>query len=192
TGRLLVAFAATGFWGLGVDLSEDMLRVTGEKADAAGVRVHRLQANLVELDAVADQSFDYAACLFSTLGMIAGADARARVVRHAYRALRPGGRFVLHVHNRWFNVWDPQGRAWLVRDLLRSLGRKPGGDRLMPVHQGVAGLTLHLFTRREAVRLLRKAGFRLLDVQPLSLRPDGRLPWPAWFGWLRAYGYLLA
>jgi SAM-dependent methyltransferase len=124
--------------------------------------------------------------------MIAGAEARARVVGHAYRLLRPGGRFILHVHNRWFNFWNPQGRAWLIRDLLRSLVGKPGGDRLMPVHQGVAGLTLHLFTRREAIRLLRRAGFRLLEVKPVSLRPDARLPWPGWFGGLRAYGYLLA
>jgi hypothetical protein len=62
----------------------------------------------------------------------------------------------------------------------------------MPVHQGIAGLMLHLFTRREAVRLLRRAGFRLREVQPISLRPDGRVVCPGCFGWLRAYGYLLA
>jgi hypothetical protein len=62
----------------------------------------------------------------------------------------------------------------------------------MPVHQGIAGLTLHLFTRREAVRLVRAAGFRIRQVQPISLCPDGRLAWPSWFGWLRACGYLLA
>jgi hypothetical protein len=62
----------------------------------------------------------------------------------------------------------------------------------MPAHQGVAGLTLHLFTRREAVGLLRETGFRVLEVRPVSLRPDGRLLVPTWFGRLRAYGYLLA
>ena len=36
------------------------------------------------------------------------------------------------------------------------------------------------------------AGFRVVEVQPLSLRPDGRLPCPWCFGRLRAYGYLLA
>jgi SAM-dependent methyltransferase len=193
TGRLLLPFARRGYCVLGVDLSAEMLRVAAEKAAAAGLNVHLVRANLVELDGLSDGSFDYAACLFSTLGMVAGAAARRRVVRHAYRLLRPGGRFVLHVHNRWFNVWDPQGRAWLLRDLLRSAaGRREGGDREMPVHQGIAGLTLHLFTRREAVRLLREAGFRVREVMPLSLAADGRLRWPGWFGRLRAYGYLLA
>src|SRR5262249_20751485 len=66
------------------------------------------------------------------------------------------------------------------------------GDRPMPPHQGVAGLALHHFTRREAVGLLRGCGFRVVEVRLVSTRPDGRLPWPWWFGWLRAYGYLIA
>jgi SAM-dependent methyltransferase len=193
TGRLLVPFARRGFWALGIDLSAEMLRVTGEKASAAGVMVHRLQANIVELDGLRDGSFDYAACLFSTLGMVTGAAERRRMISHVYRLLRSGGRFVLHVHNRWFNFWDPQGRRWLVKDLLRSArGRLDAGDRAMPVHQGIVGLSLHQFTRREALRLLHGAGFRVREVRPVGLRDDGTLARPWWFGWLRAYGYLIA
>src|SRR5262249_13250139 len=146
-----------GYSVLGVDLSLEMLKVARDKAKAAGATVHLLRANLTELDALAGSSFDYAACLFSTLGMVRGAAQRRRVVEHVFRLLRPGGRFILHVHNRWFNFWDSEGRRWLLRNLLASLLRRaPAGDRLMPVHQGVANLTLHLFTRREACRLLRR------------------------------------
>jgi SAM-dependent methyltransferase len=193
TGRLLVPFARRGFSVVGVDLSEEMLRAAGAKAAAAGVAVGLVKANLVELNAFADGAFDYAACLFSTLGMVSGAEERRQVVGHAWRVLRPGGTLVLHVHNRWFSVWDPEGRRWLGRDVLRSLaGSREAGDRLMPPHQGIAGLTLHLLTRGEAARLLRGAGFALTEVLPVSLRADGRLPWPWWFGGLRAYGYLIA
>ncbi len=193
TGRLLIEFSRRGFWTLGVDLSEEMLAVAAEKAAACGLSSQLVQANLTQLDGLADQSFDYAACLFSTLGMVIGADQRRRAVAHVARLLRPGGKFILHVHNRWFNVWNRAGRGWLMRDLLglRPSGRERG-DRVMPVHQGVAGLTLHLFTRPEAVRLLREAGLRVVEVRPLSLRPDGRLAAPWWFGQLRAYGYLIA
>jgi SAM-dependent methyltransferase len=192
TGRLLLAMARRGWWVLGVDLSEEMLRVAGDKAVSANVPIHRLRANIAELDGLAEGSFDGVACLFSTLGMVLGAVQRRRVVAHAFRLLRPGGRFILHVHNRWFNFWDPAGRAWLLRQILHLRSEAESGDRAMPVHQGIAGLTLHLFTRREARILLTGAGFRLLEVEPVSLRPDGRMPRPAWFGWLRAYGYLLA
>jgi hypothetical protein len=110
-----------------------------------------------------------------------------------HRLLRPGGRFILHVHNRWFNCWDVQGRTWLLKNTVAAaLGRAEAGDRLQPAHQGTAGWTLHHFTRREAVRLCKQAGFRIRDVQPVGLDPGGRLPHSRWCGWLRAYGYLLA
>jgi SAM-dependent methyltransferase len=193
TGRLLVAAARHGHWVLGVDLSAAMLEAAGEKSKSADAGFHCIRANIAELDCLADQSFDGVACLFSTLGMVVGADQRRRVVQHAYHLLRPGGRFVLHVHNRWFNFWTAFGRSWLLRDGWRRwCGRRDAGDCVMPVHQGVAGLTLHLFTRREALRLLRGAGFAIREVRPLSLRPDGRLPLGWWFGGLRAYGYLIA
>jgi SAM-dependent methyltransferase len=205
TGRVLVPLARRGYWVLGVDLSSEMLAVARDKAAAENVIIHLLQANLTELDCLASATFDYAACLFSTLGMVMGRPHRQRAVEHVFRLLRPGGRFILHVHNRWFNFWDRPGRAWLLRNGLGSLlracvssltlrvgvGKGETGDRVMPPHQGIAGLTLHHFTRREVIRLLTRAGFRILEVQPLGLRPDGRLPLPWLFGWLRAYGYLL-
>lgn len=192
TGRLLLHLAKRGCWCVGVDLSEQMLRVAGEKARLANVEVQRLQANMVDLDCLADASFDYAACLFSTLGMVIGASHRQRVVGHVYRLLKPGGIFVLHVHNRWFNFRHRQMRGWLFRDCLRSLLGQDSGDHVMPAHGGIGNITLHLFTRGEAAALLRGAGFHVQEVMPLSLRADGRLPAPFWLQRLRAYGYLIA
>src|SRR5262249_27258078 len=137
--------------------------------------------------------FDYAACLFSTLGMIGPAGERKRVLQQVYRLLRPGGTFLLHVHNRWFNMRGAPGRRWLALDACRAFVNNPhAGDCEMPVHQSVAGLTLHLFTRREVVRLLSDTRFSIEELLPLSLASDSRLKWPRWFGWLRAYGYLVA
>ncbi|MCI0681956.1 MAG: methyltransferase domain-containing protein [Gemmataceae bacterium] len=192
-GRLAIPLAQHGYRVTAVDLSEHMLGIVGDKARAAGVHVARLQANLVELDCLAGGSFDHAACLFSTLGMIAGADARRRFLAHVRRLVRPGGVFVVHVHNRWFHVWTSAGRRLLWRNWRRSLlGRETSGDFLMPPHQGVGGFPMHLFTRREIAGLLRDAGFDVLHVQPLSLRDDGRLRAPWWFGSWRSYGYLMA
>ena len=191
TGRLLIPFAERGAWLLGVDLSAEMLRVVGEKANAARVAIARLQANLVELDCLADASFDSAACLFSTLGMIAGAAERRSFIAHVHRMLRPNGRLVLHVHNRWFNFWDPGGRRWLLRDVFRQLLRtSDAGDR--PVPEGAIGFALHHFSRREAVGMLMDAGFRIREVLPVGVMADGTLGSAWWFGWLRAYGYLIA
>lgn len=193
TGRLAITLVQQGYQPVAVDLSPEMLKVLGEKAAALGLTIPSVCANLVELDPFADQSFDHAACLFSTLGLVVGAEARRRVVMHAHRLLRPGGVFVLHIHNRWFNFWTPHGRRLLAKEIFASwTGRGASGDYEMPPHQGVGRLTMHLFTRHEIVGLLGSVGFEIVEVRPLSLRVDGRLACPWWFGRLRSYGYLIA
>jgi SAM-dependent methyltransferase len=177
TGRLAVHFARMGYDCVGVDLSEEMLAKARANAAATGARVEWKQANIVDLGDMPDASFDYAACLFSTLGMVRGAESRRAVVGHAARLLRPGGRFVLHVHNRWFY----------------RLGRRRffSADLTMPQAYGGAPLTIHHFTRREAVGLLSSVGLKLLDVRHLGLDSDARLRAPWWLPAVRAYGYLL-
>jgi ubiquinone/menaquinone biosynthesis C-methylase UbiE len=193
TGRLALHLAGQGHQVVAVDLSAEMLRVLGEKARLQGKHVDCLQANIVELDGLADQSFDYAACLFSTLGMVMGAEHRQRVLEHAFRLLKNGGVFLLHVHNRWHNLRDQAGRRWLVADTWQSLsGKKGAGDRPMPVHQGVAGLALHHYTRREIVANLKQVGFDVIQVNPISLAADGRLRIAWLLPSLRCYGYLAA
>jgi SAM-dependent methyltransferase len=192
TGRLLVHRARRGDQALGIDLSPEMLAVARERARTDQLPISLIRANIADLSALPDGTFDHVACLFSTLGMVVGAEPRRRVLAEAFRVLKPGGVFVLHVHNRWFNFWDSAGRRWLLRDTLRALFTgAPAGDRAMPTHHG-SGLTLHLFTRGEIVSLLKGAGFRVRTVRPLSLAADGRVRWAWWFGRLRTYGYLIA
>jgi ubiquinone/menaquinone biosynthesis C-methylase UbiE len=185
TGRLAIALVQQGYRPVAVDLSPQMLGVLAGKARTLGLDIPCIQANLVELDALADQSFDHAACLFSTLGLIEDAANRRRFLSHVYRLLRPGGMFVLHVHNRWFHLWTRAGRRLLWKNLF-------GGDFVMPPHQGAGPMVMHLFTRREIVRELAAARFRIEEVRPVSLRADGKVRWPIFFGDSRAYGYLIA
>jgi ubiquinone/menaquinone biosynthesis C-methylase UbiE len=192
TGRLVLSFARAGYPVLGVDLSAEILRVTHQKAMAAGVDLPLLRANLVELDVLRDASFDYAACLFSTLGMVTGGENRRKVLAHVHRILRPGGRFLLHAHNYWFHLATRAGRRWLVADWSRRLRGAEAGDFEMPPHNGIRGLALHHFSRGEIVRELKTAGFQHIRVEPISLRPDCRLPLPWLFPGLRAYGFLVA
>jgi len=183
TGRLCVRFAAKGYECVGVDLSDEMLAKARENAAAADVRVEWLKANLVDLAELPDASFDYTACLFSTLGMVRGDENRAKVLANAFRLLKPGGRFVLHVHNRFFGgLGVREVRRQFVRWLLR---RPDAGDITMPQAYGGAPLTLHHFTRREAARLLADAGFAVREV--LAVGPDGNRVRPG----SRAYGWLI-
>jgi SAM-dependent methyltransferase len=181
TGRLLVHFARRGFSCLGIDLSSAMLDVVRQKAEREHLPVDRMQANLVELDPLPNAAFDYAACLFSTLGMIRGRDNRARFLAHVRRVLKPGGVFVLHAHNVRFRFGWRSGKR----------GSEPG-DRTMPQHRGGAELTLHHYSRQELMGELAAAGFWVREWHPVSTRANGRLRWPWLLPAVRAYGFLVA
>jgi SAM-dependent methyltransferase len=194
TGRALLPLIAEGLTGVGVDLSMPMLRVVREKAELDRLPVHCLQANLVELDGLRDNVADYGLCLFSTLGMIRPRAQRDRFLRHARRIIRPGGRFVLHVHNVWYNLTDAAGRAWLLRHAVETLlgrGAIQWGDKFYP-YRGIPRMYLHTFRRGELLGDLRRAGFRPLEVIPLARCRNRPLPHAWWLGGLRANGWIVA
>lgn len=192
TGRALVPLVRMGHRGLAVDLSEPMLRVVQEKADLDELAIDCLQANLVELDAVCDDSVDHAICMFSTLGMIRGRANRRRALCHFRRILRPEGRFVFHVHNYWFNIRDPQGPSWLVKNLLTAPFKADVeiGDKWFP-YRGVPNMFLHVFRWTELNADLAQAGFKIVEKIPLDVARRHRLRWPWWFGPLRTNGWIV-
>ncbi|MCA9238939.1 MAG: class I SAM-dependent methyltransferase [Planctomycetales bacterium] len=192
TGRALVPLVRRGCRGIAVDLSEKMLAIVREKAGLEGLAIECVQANLVELDALASESADYGMCLFSTLGMIRGRKNRAAALAHMRRVLRPGGKLVLHVHNLWFNLHDPGGAAWILRGLGKTLRRSDWelGDKYFP-YRGVPNFFLHVFRRRELRRDLRKAGFRVTRWVPLDVRRRHALRAPWLVSFLRANGWIV-
>jgi SAM-dependent methyltransferase len=193
TGRLCIHFATKGYNCTGVDLSDEMLAKARENAaqlslfpaerelGCESLKPSFVKANLVEFSELAEESFDYAACLFSTLGMVRGSENRAKVIANAFRLLKPGGLFVLHIHNRYF-----RGLGWkrVFGQVAKSLLGK-AGDITMPQAYGGAPLTLHHFTKSEALRLLEGSGFMVKEV--LAVGIDGKATWP----WLNVYGWLM-
>lgn len=192
TGRLLVPFARRGFRGLAVDLSMPMLDVVGQKAREESLVIDRLRANLTQLDCLRDGVADYAICMFSTLGMVRGRQNRQRALRHARRLLKPGGKFALHVHNRWYNLFDPQGRAWLMRNLGSAWwrGDQEPGDKFFD-YRGIPNMFLHVFTRGELKADLAAAGFRIVEFIALDTPRRHALRRPWWLGRLRANGWIV-
>jgi len=192
TGRALLPLLRRGHRGVAVDLSEHMLRLLREKAELEGLPVDCRRANLVELDCLPDGLADYAMCLFSTLGMIQGRANRRRALEHACRILKPGGKFVVHAHNLWWQLREAAGAWWLLVHLSTVAGRSTCelGDRRFE-YRGVPRMQLHLFRRGELVRELRSAGFRVRQVIPLERSRRHPLPAPWLCGSWRANGWVV-
>ena len=203
TGRLCIHFAEKNYECVGVDLSQEMLTKAlenwernraltpqpplpggegeWEPGGVGSATPAFLKSNLTEMTELPTASFEYAACLFSTLGMVRGAENRAKVIANAFRLLKPGGQFVLHVHNRYFGGLG--GKQVFAQAAKLLVGQS--GDITMTQAYAGAPLTLHHFTKREAVRLLMACGFRVTEV--LAVGIDGKAAWP----WWRVYGWLI-
>ncbi|MEK6239320.1 MAG: class I SAM-dependent methyltransferase, partial [Planctomycetales bacterium] len=177
--------------GVGVDLSPEMLRVVRGKAKQENLDVKTVQANLVELDALADGSADYCICMFSTLGMIQGRDNRLRALAHVRRVLKPDGQFVLHVHNLWNLASNPAGRAWLWKVWRQSWRQKRELGDMVADYRGVPRMMLHFFSARELRRDLQQAGFHIKEWIPLDPLLTKPLANPGFLSSFRAIGWIV-
>jgi len=179
TGRALEVVVERGHRLLGIDLSQGMLILLQQRAGELSLPLEQqpltLRANLVELQALADQSVDHAISLFSTLGMIRGRKHRRHTLCHVARILRPGGRFLLHVHNRWAAWRDPGGGRFLLRSWWRARTGKASdstdfefGDRFYP-YRGLPNMFLHSYGPRELRLDLRHAKLEIENWMPVNI-----------------------
>ena len=189
TGRALKDLLFRGMVGVGIDLSQPMLQQASEQLQSYADRFFPVRANLVHLDCIAPETADYGICLFSSLGMIEGKQNRATALANMVRTLKPNGKLVLHVHNFWFNMYDPGDPWWLLKSLFRKTG-KDRGDKTYD-YRGIRDFYLHVFTRRELLSMLRVAGLRIEHWIPLRAKCDGKLRAPGLFQSFRASGWIV-
>ena len=192
TGRLLVALGKKGYAGLGIDLSDKMLEIVRHKANRENLNIQCAKANLVQLDGFRDHCVDHGICLFSTLGMIQGSTNRYRALQHFRRMIKPEGKLVIHVHNYWYNLYDPGGPSWMLKNICQSMLQKgiEAGDRFYP-YRGVYNMYLHVFRKREIERLLRQSGFQISKLIPLNPVRMDRLNYPWFLSSLRCNGWII-
>ena len=189
-GRSLIPLLNRGYQGVGIDLSLPMLNAFQKKIGIdpnKGTSVLKtgengcfwLQANLVELEGIVDGAFDHGLSLFSTLGMIRGNENRQVFLEHARRTIKPGGWFIIHAHNVWYQLRYPGGLRWALGNGIRAIrGKAEFGDRESN-YRGINNMFIHSFRRRELLKSLSLAGFREFDwfgVSPHQDQPVDGLP----------------
>ncbi len=191
TGRVAEPFSPKRHKVLGLDLSGPMLFEACNK-NINGPHLF-LRANMLDLSCLCSSSIDYSSCLFSSFGMLLNKKHRTAMLEEIFRVLKPGGKFILHVHNLWSAPQGIQGYQWLALDLCRRIWHSNDfGNRLLPTHQGICGLTLHLFTWKEISILLKKANFKMIEVMPLGNPSWEASNSPRLDKKLFAHGYLIA
>ena len=179
-GRTLIPLIKRGYQCVGLDLSLPMLREmeknfrqisdsvrTQEIAFSRG-RLTSIQANLVQLECLQENSVDHAVCLFSTLGMIRQQRYRRQFLDHARRIIRPNGNFILHAHNVWSQLRDRGGMQWFAKHLVSVLRKQNEfGDRFSD-YRGLRNMFIHSFRKQELTKLLEGSGFLVQEIYPVT------------------------
>jgi hypothetical protein len=74
---------------------------------------------------------------------------------------------------------------------MKRLVGVPGfGNKLMPTHGAIHGLTLHLFSYREISKLLKLVGFQIEVIKPLFEMNHDDLA-PKFFKSVKAHGFMI-
>jgi SAM-dependent methyltransferase len=171
-GRHAIELARRGYQVTGVDLSQYMLGVARERAEAAGVRVRWLAGDMRE--PLAGETFDLVLNLFTSFGYFADEADDRRVVRAAASMLGPGGRFLLEVINGERIMGNFQEREWFTIGQTAVMERRSldVAARRMVVERTVSSATgdgtsvhaVRLYRGQDVETMLAAAGFSRVEL----------------------------
>jgi SAM-dependent methyltransferase len=156
----------------GLDLSLPLLIRAADEAQRRALSVNFVHADMREL--AFDKQFDGAYCMLTSFGYF-DEEANLRVAEGIGRALKPGSRFLLDVVNRDYVVSDLPSRVWWEGTgcvVLEEVDFNFHTSRIV-THRSIVfddgrqveqEISIRAYSLHEMGRLLRHAGFRVLDI----------------------------
>jgi SAM-dependent methyltransferase len=171
-GRHAIELVDRGFNVTGLDLSFPLLIRAAEEAEHRGVAVKFVHADMREM--AFENQFDGAYSMMTSFGYF-DEETNLRVAERIGRALKPGSRLLLDIVNRDYVVGDLPLRVWWEGTgcvVLEEVDFNFHTSRIN-THRSIVfedgrqleqELSIRAYSLHEIGRLLRQAGFRVLDV----------------------------
>lgn len=106
-------FVKTGYAVTGIDFSKRTIDYARKHAEEQNLPIRYICENY--LDMTLRESFDFAALIYCDYGALSAAG-RRKIMDHAYRRLRAGGRFLLDVCSLRQYESTEENRSWSVQD----------------------------------------------------------------------------
>ncbi len=180
-GRHAIELVQRGFNVTGLDLSLPLLIRAADEAQRRALSVNFVHADMREM--AFEKQFDGAYSMLTSFGYF-DEETNLRVAERIGRALKPGGRFLLDVLNRDYVVGDLPVRVWWEGTgcvVLEEVDFNFHTSRIN-THRSIVfedgrqleqELSIRAYSLHEIGRLLRQAGFRVIDVSGhLATRGD--------------------
>lgn len=118
-GRIGLPLAKKGIRVTGVDITQSYLDEFGTKAKRRGLKVDLYRADMRRINF--DSEFDAAGNLWTSFGFFDKESDNVLAIKKMYRALIPGGKFMLHVINRDWIMANYQTRGWQEAAGVKSI-----------------------------------------------------------------------
>jgi len=118
-GRISLPLARKGIRVTGVDITQSYLDELSKKAKRSGLKIDVARADMRRINY--DSQFDAGGNLWTSFGFFEKETDNRLVVKKMYQALKPGGRFMLHVINRDWIMANYRARGWQEAGGVKSI-----------------------------------------------------------------------
>jgi SAM-dependent methyltransferase len=171
-GRHAIELVQRGLDVTGLDLSLPLLIRAADEAQRRAMSVNFVHADMREM--AFEQQFDGAYCMLTSFGYF-DEETNLKVAEGMARALKPGARLLLDLVNRDYVVGDLPSRVWWEGNgcvVLEEVDFNFHTSRIL-THRSIVfedgrqieqEISVRAYSLHEVGRLLRQAGFRVLDI----------------------------
>jgi ubiquinone/menaquinone biosynthesis C-methylase UbiE len=168
-GRHLIPSAKQCKHAIGIDISREMLKVIQEKINDEKISNTILIHSTAENIPIKDNSVD-AVLYIATLHSIPGRENRIKSLKEIKRILKDDGKLIVSV---WSKYQDKFRKDFLKKSLTDKK-KTDFGDKYIYWTQDKLDVKrfYHLYSKKELVEDLEKAGFKILSVKGMKIRSE--------------------
>jgi len=178
-GRISIPLAQKGIKVSGVDITESYLDELQRETKRRKLRIPILHADMRRI--TYKNQFDTAGNLWTSFGFFEKDSQNVLAVRKMYQALKPGGKFLLHVINRDWIIAHYSSSDWMEHAGVISIESRKF-DYATSINRGVwrflkdgkiteHHVDLRMYSYHELIPMFRKVGF--VDIQGFGNEKGG-------------------
>lgn len=170
-GRISLPLAKKGIRVTGVDITQSYIHELSQKAGRRRLNVRVMRADMRRINF--DSEFDASGNLWTSFGYFARESDNLLTLKKMYRALKPGGKFMLHVINRDWIMTHYTTRGWQEIAGIKSLEERHFDYRTSVNHgtlryirdgeEKIFHISVRMYSFHELVTMFESVGF--VDIE---------------------------